>query len=428
LKISHYNEEKRYRAILVGVVLNHQSSWKIEESLEELSGLAETAGYDTADKIIQTAERLNPRYFIGSGKAGDLKCLVKDINADMVIFDNDLSPAQNKNIENLTGCCVLDRCGLILEIFRRHARTREAKTQVELAHLKYTLPRLTGRWRHLSRQRGGIGLREVGETQIEIDRRLIRNRITKLNRELNAIKKSRETRRKERKNIFTAAFVGYTNAGKSTLMNVLTDSNLLVEDKLFATLDSTIRRLKNGFHKDILITDTVGFINKLPHSLIASFKSTLDELKKADILMKVIDLSDHRFESHMNTIHNVLGELGLTNKPGLWVFNKIDRLTDKDLIPNIKNRYPGSVFTSGIRDIGIEELYERIRFFFESNMVEGKVLINYAHSRVISHIHGLAYVTNEEYLKNGVMINYKISKDKAVLIDKLIREQVGSRQ
>ena len=176
MKISNSNREKRYQAVLVGVALNSHSSWETEESLDELSGLVKTAGYDTADKVIQTVEKLNPRYFIGSGKAEDLRCLVKDINADMVIFDNDLSPAQNRNIENLTGCCVLDRCGLILEIFRRHARTREAQTQVELAHLKYTLPRLTGRWRHLSRQRGGIGLREVGETQIEIDRRLIWNR------------------------------------------------------------------------------------------------------------------------------------------------------------------------------------------------------------------------------------------------------------
>ncbi|MBI5183845.1 MAG: GTPase HflX [Nitrospinae bacterium] len=423
MKISNSDGEKRYGAILVGVVLDSHPLWEIKESLEELSRLADTAGYDTVEKVIQRTERFNPRYFIGSGKAEDLRSLVKDSNAEIVIFDNDLSPTQNRNIEDLTGCCVLDRCGLILEIFRRHAKTREAKTQVELAHLNYTLPRLTRRWGHLSRQRGGIGLREVGETQIEIDRRLIRNRIAKLNRELKTIEKRKETQGKERKDIFTAAFVGYTNAGKSTLMNLLTDSNLLVEDKLFATLDSTIRRLKNSFSPNILITDTVGFINKLPHSLIVSFKSTLDELRKAYLLMKVVDLSDHRFESHMNTIHNVLGELGLTNTPSLWVFNKIDCLTDKDLIPNLRDRYPGSVFTSGIKNIGIEELYDRIRSFFENTMVEGEVLINYANSKVISHIHVIAYVTKEEYLKDGVMINYKISKDKAGLIDVLRRER-----
>jgi GTP-binding protein HflX len=274
------------KSLLVGVVLPHMSRWEIEENLEELGLLAQTAGVDIVDHLIQGLERINPAHFIGTGKVGELSRLVKALNISTVIFDSDLTPAQIRNLERATEAKIIDRSTLILDIFAKHARTREAKTQVELAQLQYLLPRLTRQWVHLSRQVGGIGTKGPGETQLETDRRLVRNRIESLRRELTKIDQQRLTRRKGRENTFKISLVGYTNVGKSTIMNLLSGSDVLVEDQLFATLDSTTRRVRLSEDHEILLSDTVGFIRRLPHHLIASFKSTLDEVRSADLLLQ----------------------------------------------------------------------------------------------------------------------------------------------
>ena len=360
------NKDKR-NAILVELCLNSSlkkqalDTYSNDESLEELTGLAKTAGYDVVEKISIKSNKVNPRSFLGKGKIDEFKYIVEQCQADWVVFNEDLTPSQNRNIENSLKCNVIDRCALILEIFAKHARTREAKTQVELARLNYMLPRLTGQWSHLSRQRGGIGLREVGEKQLEIDRRLIQKRIFKLKKELERIDKERKTQRKNRSNLFKAALVGYTNAGKSTLMNSLTGSSLLVENKLFATLDSTVRTLKTAGRPKILITDTVGLIDKLPHSLVASFKSTLDEIRYANLIIKVVDITHQCFDKHISTTQNVLQELGVSDVPSFWVFNKIDLIQEEGILDNLKSRHPDSIFVSGKNSSGINLFKEKIK-------------------------------------------------------------------
>ncbi len=360
------NKNKR-NAILVELCWNSSSkkqAWDRhcnDESLEELTGLAKTAGYDVIEKISVKLNKVNPRSFFGKGKIDEFKDLVEQCQADWVVFNEDLTPSQNRNIENSLKCNVIDRCALIIEIFAKHARTREAKTQVELARLNYMLPRLTGQWSHLSRQRGGIGLREVGEKQLEIDRRLIQKKIFKLKKELESIDKERKIQRKNRSNLFKAALVGYTNAGKSTLMNSLTGSILLVENKLFATLDSTVRTLKTAGRPKILIADTVGLIDKLPHSLVASFKSTLDEIRYANLIIKVVDITHQSFDKHISTTQKVLQELGVCDIPSFWVFNKIDLIQDEEILANLKSRHPDSIFVSGKNSSGINLLKEKIK-------------------------------------------------------------------
>ena len=360
------NKNKR-NAILVELCWNSSSkkqAWDRycnDESLEELTGLAKTAGYDVIEKISIKSNKVNPRSFLGKGKIDEFKNLVEQCQADWVVFNEDLTPSQNRNIENSLKCNVIDRCALIIEIFAKHARTREAKTQVELARLNYMLPRLTGQWSHLSRQRGGIGLREVGEKQLEIDRRLIQKKIFKLKKELESIDKERKIQRKNRSNLFKAALVGYTNAGKSTLMNSLTGSILLVENKLFATLDSTVRTLKAAGRPKILIADTVGLIDKLPHSLVASFKSTLDEIRYANLIIKVVDITHQSFDKHISTTQKVLQELGVCDIPSFWVFNKIDLLREEEILANLKSRHPDSIFVSGKNSSGINLLKEKIK-------------------------------------------------------------------
>ncbi len=365
------NNKDKKTAILVGFWKNSPQSkskhfhCKVssEESLEELYGLANTAGYSVVDRFSVKSDAINPRFFLGKGKVEELKNLLKNHKADWVVFNEDLTPSQGRNLENFLECAVVDRCALIIEIFARHARTREAKTQVELARLNYMLPRLAGKWAHLSRQRGGIGLREVGEKQLEIDRRLIRKRIYKLKNELEKIDRERKTQRKKRSTIFKAALVGYTNAGKSTLMNRLTGSKLPVEDKLFATLDSTVRTLKMAGRPKVLITDTVGLIDELPHSLVASFKSTLDEIRFADLIVKVVDIGHPFFERHIDTTQKVLHELGVSEIPSLWVFNKIDLVKENQFLINLENEYPESIFISGEKGVGIELIKDKIKSF-----------------------------------------------------------------
>jgi GTP-binding protein HflX len=299
----------------------------VDEHLEELSRLTDTAGGDVVGRLVQRVDAPNPAYYLGEGKARELAELVTERGADLVVFDEELSPAQGKNLEDMIGVRVMDRSELILDIFATRARSKEAHVQVELAQLQYLLPRLRRMWNHLSRIRGGIGLRGPGETQLETDRRLIGTRIADLRSKLEDVAKARAVQRKSRLGSFRVSLVGYTNAGKSSLLRALSGSDLFVEDRLFATLDSATRSVDLGSGYEALLTDTVGFIRKLPHHLVASFRSTLEEAREADVLLHVIDASHPDWEEHYEVVTEVLHELGLDGRDQILVFNKVDRIT-----------------------------------------------------------------------------------------------------
>lgn len=397
------------KALLIGVVLPHTSHWEVDDNLEELKLLAETAGVEVVDKLIQDRDKINPAYFVGSGKVDELKRIINADDVSSVIFDSDLNPAQIRNLEKATGIKIIDRSTLILDIFAKHARTREAKTQVELAQLQYLLPRLTRQWGHLSRQVGGIGTKGPGETQLETDRRLVRNRIEVLRKDLSKIDQQRVIRRKGRENRFKVSLVGYTNAGKSTIMNLLSGSNVLVENQLFATLDSTTRKVKLNENHEILLSDTVGFIRKLPHHLVASFKSTLDEVRNADLLLHVVDVSHQMFQEQIQTVLQVLEEMALSEIPILTVFNKIDLLKERNQIASLRNEFPHSVFISALRHIRTERLKEAIVDFIELKFVEAMVEVPMENQSLVNFIHSNAIVREQIYDNNCVVIKFKSS-------------------
>ncbi len=315
------------RVVLVGAPPRDLDTRVVEEHIEELARLTDTAGGEVVATLVQRLDRPHPRLFLGEGKAEALLRLVRERDGNLVIFDEELTPAQGKNLEDLLGVRVMDRSELILDIFATRARSREARMQVELAQLEYLLPRLRRMWSHLSRIRGGIGLRGPGETQLETDRRLIGRRIADLKRKLEGVARAREVQRRGREGVFQAALVGYTNAGKSSLLQALSGSEQFVEDRLFATLDAATRRVALGAGHEALLTDTVGFIRKLPHHLVASFRSTLEEAQEADVLLHVIDAAHPEWEERFEVVAEVLAELGLHERPRILVFNKIDRLT-----------------------------------------------------------------------------------------------------
>ncbi len=311
------------KIILIGIINQQQSQEKVSEYLKELAFLAETAGGKVLKSFEQKLDKPNPKTFLGSGKLQDIKTYIDQNAIDIVIFDDELSPAQQKNLEKILQVKIIDRTRLILDIFAQRAQTSYARTQVELAQYQYLLPRLTGMWTHLERQRGGIGMRGPGETEIETDRRIIRDKIALLKKKLLAIDKQMATQRSNRGKMVRAALVGYTNVGKSTLMNVLSKSDVFAENKLFATLDTTVRKIV-VHNIPFLLTDTVGFIRKLPTQLIESFKSTLNEVTEADLLIHVVDISHPNFEAHMQTVRQILSEIKAGDKPAVIVFNKMD--------------------------------------------------------------------------------------------------------
>jgi GTP-binding protein HflX len=342
------------RALLVGHATPNGSG--LERSLEELALLADTAGARVLGTLVQKRGRINPASFIGKGKLEELKEEVATHRADLVIFNDDLAPPQVRNLERALELKVVDRSELILDIFARRARTRESRLQVELAQLEYTLPRLTGMWKHLERQAGGIGTRGPGETQLEVDRRRVRERIAVLKRQLMAVERERETQRRRRRRQFRAALVGYTNAGKSTLFNALTRSDVFVEDRLFATLDATTRQMVSPERRVALITDTVGFIRKLPHHLVASFHSTLAEAIEADRLLLVVDAADSDFRRQIGVVEAVLDEILECSRPTTVVFNKADLLSDPDVASGLRIEFPGSFVVSARTGEGLEGL------------------------------------------------------------------------
>ncbi len=414
------NSNHKERAILVGLALNRIARWQAEEHLDELALLADTAGAVVIDKIIQEKDKIDPAYFIGRGKAEMISNVAQDSNADLLIFDDDLSPAQVRNLEKLSGKKILDRSGLILDIFARRAKTKEARTQVELAQLQYLLPRLTRQWTHLSRQVGGIGTRGPGETQLEVDRRMIRARIALLTKELLKIKHQREVRRQGRELILKIALVGYTNAGKSTLLNGLTQSEVFVEDRLFATLDPTVRRLKLSSHSHVLLIDTVGFIRKLPHHLVASFMSTLEEARVADILLHVVDVSHPHFEEQMAVVKDVLNQLEIAAKPTMYVFNKIDRLENSGLIERLRNEFQPSVFVSAINGEFLSGLKNEIDLLISSAVVEMDLNVEIARPEVISRLYDVAEVLQVDYGEESVQIKLRTTRDRSHKIKRLL--------
>ncbi len=316
------------KAVLVGLITPSVSQNLAYEYLEELAFLSKTAGASPIKRFTQRLTYANNKTFVGKGKIEEIRLYVKDNHVDVIIFDDDLTPSQIKNIERIFEGKhkILDRSNLILDIFASRAQTAQARTQVELAQYQYLLPRLTRMWTHLERQKGGIGMRGPGETQIETDRQIIRNKIALLKKKLEKIDKQSSIRRKGREHLIRVALVGYTNAGKSTLMNKLAKSDVFAEDKLFATLDTTVRKVVIG-NLPFLLTDTVGFIRKLPHQLIESFKSTLDEVREADFIIHLVDISNPNFEEHINVVNKTISEIGVNDKPTLLVFNKIDAYT-----------------------------------------------------------------------------------------------------
>lgn len=317
------------KCVLVGLVTQKQTHDKMTEYLDELEFLAYTAGGQVLKRFSQKLERPNPKTFIGTGKMEDVAAYVEEHEIGTVIFDDELTPGQQRNIEALLKCKIVDRTFLILDIFAQRAQTSYARTQVELAQYEYLLPRLVGLWTHLERQRGGIGMRGPGETEIETDRRIVRDRITLLKKKMLTIDKQMATQRGNRGSLVRVALVGYTNVGKSTLMNMISKSSVFAENKLFATLDTTVRKVVIG-NLPFLLSDTVGFIRKLPTQLVDSFKSTLDEVREADMLLHVVDISHPQFEDHINAVNQILDEIKSMDKPILMVFNKIDAYTSED--------------------------------------------------------------------------------------------------
>jgi len=403
------NEQKKERAILVGVVHNRQDRDLVDEYLDELALLADTAGAEVLYRVIQERDAINPGYFIGKGKVDFLAKLVSEQQADVVIFDEDLTPAQARNLEEECKTKIIDRSGLILDIFARRAKTREAKTQVELAQLQYLLPRLTRRWTHLSRQAGGvgIGLRGPGETQLEVDRRMIRKRIATLSQELEKISQQRALRRRRRTDLFNVALLGYTNVGKSTLMNTLTTSEVFVEDRLFATLDSTVRLLDHAGDQKILLIDTVGFVRKLPHHLVASFKSTLEETAEADLLIHIVDCSHPHFRDQMHVINGVMKELHIDDRPVVTVFNKIDLVEDKSRLREIKDEFEGSFLISAQRGLFIEDLRQEIIKFATEHSITTNIKVNLSEQKLLASIYEWARVLNREYEDGYVQLQIR---------------------
>ena len=348
------------RAVLVAHAGHDRSPGGLERSLAELALLADTAGATVVGSISQRRGTIHPATFIGKGKVGEVNELAAGHNADVVIFDDDLSPAQVRNLEKALTRKVIDRSELILDIFARRARTRESRLQVELAQLEYTLPRLTGMWKHLERQAGGIGTRGPGETQLETDRRMVREKIARLKHELSGVERERETQRRRRRKEFRVALVGYTNAGKSTLFNALTRASVFVEDRLFATLDATTRQMVSRDREIALVTDTVGFIRKLPHHLVASFHSTLVEAIECDLLLHVVDAADSDFRERITAVEQVLETIVAAPRETRLVFNKIDLVDEEDTLAALRVDYPTSFQVSARTGAGIDELRRAI--------------------------------------------------------------------
>ncbi|MBC8390884.1 MAG: GTPase HflX [Actinobacteria bacterium] len=401
----------------------------INENVEELKNLTISAGADVEEILCHKQGKPNPKYFISTGKLEEIKNIVDNKEIELVIFDNEITPTQQRNLQLKLDTKVLDRTALILDIFAQRAHSREGKLQVELAQLNYLLPRLIGKGIELSRLGGGIGTRGPGETKLEVDRRKIRKRISLLEKKIYQISVQRDTQRKKReeKNIFQIALVGYTNSGKSTLLNATTDSDAYVEDKLFSTLDSTTRKLKIYPNSEVLISDTVGFIEKLPHQLIASFKSTLEEVKRTDLLLLVVDISNTNFENNIYSVKEVLKEIGVWQKPVVLVFNKIDKLSSGEL-NSLKIKYKNSVFISALKRSELPELYLRIKKIIERHYLNIIVKIPYNENKIMSFIYSNCQVLGRRDLEDSTILNLNVNSKYCSILSRYIYRGRESRE
>jgi len=416
---THPNQA-RDRAIIVGIVMPGMRREQTLEHLDELERLADTAGAEVVGREIQEIHAVNPAFLIGKGKVAQIAAQAESIGASVVLFDEDLTPVQTKNLEKEIKKRIVDRSGLILDIFARRARTREAQTQVALAQLEYLLPRLTRQWTHLERQEGAIGTRGPGETQLETDRRMIRKKIGLLKDELKKIELQRGVRRRKREPFQKVALVGYTNAGKSSLLNALAGSDTFVENRLFATLDAAIRTFRLTRQEQVLLIDTVGFIRKLPAHLVASFRGTLEETVEADLLLHVVDTAHPGREDHIGTVLQVLRELGIADKPCLMVFNKIDLLRDRGAVEVMRAQFPDAVFVSALRGIGLESLRQALVSRFDAQKEILELRIPAARSDRIAAVHELAEILQKKYEDESVLITCRAYPPNAARIRELL--------
>lgn len=405
-------ETQREKAIIVAVLKKGADPQVGKEHLEELELLLDTAGADVVARLTQ--ERVRPDFAtaIGKGKLEELLELVTERNAQMVVFDDDLSPAQVRNLEEVLKIKVLDRSGIILDIFAAHAHSVEARTQVELAQLEYLLPRLTRMWTHLSKQFGGVGTKGPGETQIETDRRMFRTRMVRLREKLKEIDVQRLVQRKNREGILRFALVGYTNAGKSSLMRILSNSEVYVENKLFATLDTTVRQFELPSGLKALVSDTVGFIRKLPTQLIASFRTTLAETLEADVLLHVVDVANPLFRDQIAVVQRTLHELGADSKPQLLVMNKIDAVEDRHLLDDLDTEFPGCIFVSAQRALNINRLLQQMQEVAESTVLSQTLLIPYHSMNIVAKVYEVVEVLQRFDLDEGVKLVVKMATNK----------------
>ncbi len=400
------------RVVLVGVGLPPAKMWQIEQSLDELAQLATTAGARTVHREVQMRARPDPAYMVGRGKAEQLKEFASAYDVSTLIFDVDLAPVQARNLEQVTGCKIIDRTELILDIFAQHAHTREGNLQIELAQLTYFLPRLTGRYRQLSRLGGGIGTRGPGEQKLEYDRRRIRERIGRVKAELESVRRHRSTQRKKRRRDSSAlvSLVGYTNAGKSSLLNAVTGADAYVADHLFATLDPRSRRLVLPGHQTVVLTDTVGFIRRLPHTLVAAFRATLEEVVDADILIHVADVSSPDLDDQMRAVTGVLAEIGAGDKPMITVFNKVDLLASRADADPLLMRTPASVAMSALHDCDVGALRALIEETLAGLRCTVRLCVPQERNDVVAYLHRRGRVLDTEYADNCVLINAEIDR------------------
>jgi len=405
--------EKVERAFLVGIRGPQTPDEEARELLVELGELTATLGISVAGRLSVRLDHPVSRLLVGSGKAEEIVNAARSCTADVIVFDEALTPSQQRNWEKLAEMAVIDRQEVILDIFASRAQTREAVLQVQLAQARYELPRLKRRWSHLSRQRGmrgGMGLRGEGEQQIEVDARMVRNRIGRLQKQLAQVRKQRRVQRSRRlrKPVPLAAIVGYTNAGKSSLLNALTHADVLVEDRLFATLDPTVRRIVLPNHRELLLSDTVGFIRKLPHQLVEAFKATLEETVLADVIIEVLDVSAGQVEEHHKTTQAVLREIGVHDKSALLVFNKIDTIQNTYTLPRLRRRYPGCVFVSAKTGAGLNVLLERLAEVALPGLESVDLLVPHRKYELIALIHRTSSVLGEKHTSEGVRIRAEI--------------------
>jgi len=411
------------KAILVGVELHGESNWPLKESLSELAALTSTAGAVVVEKVTQSRDKPDSRFYIGTGKMEELKALVASRGADLVVFDCELGPSQIRNLEAELDVKVVDRTSLILDIFAQHAHSREGKLQVELAQTNYTLTHLIGKGELMSRLGGGIGTRGPGETKLETDRRVIKSRISKLRKDIEKIREERGVKRASRKSALlpVAAIVGYTNAGKSTLLNSLTNAGVLVEDKLFATLDPTVRRLKLPNGLDVLITDTVGFIHKLPHQLVESFHATLEEVAEADMLFHVVDATSSFIEQKIQAVYRVLEEIKAIAKPMITIFNKVDLSDRVKLSSEIKQNLKPYVEVSALKRQGIDQLISTIERELEKIMTVMDFEIPINEMDMVHLLHERGRVESEKFDGESVIIKARVNEITANRLKKYLK-------